>query len=233
MKPEDRLIVALDVSDKHEAARMVRAVDSLVEWFKVGLGLLSAGEAHDVVRFIHGRNKKVFADFKLIDTPNTVEMAVKNIAEKLKAEIFSITVKTENSDMETLVQANRAKGKSNMFGVGLLTSDPLMPQIMHEKIIFTAQKIYMSGADGVICPARFSKAVKGEFPNLQVISPAIRPEWFKRKDDQIWTCVPAQAIDFGADYLVVGRPIWSAPKNMGGPLRAVEKILTEIAKAGA
>lgn len=232
MRLEDRLIVALDVSDKHEAARMVRAVDSLVEWFKVGLGLLSAGDAHDVVRFIHGRNKKVFADFKPNDTPNTVEMAVRNISEKLKAEIFSITVKTENSDMATLIKANRARGASKMFGVGPLTSDSLTNIIMYEKIIFTAQKIYMSGADGVICPAVFAKEVKGEFTELQIMSPAIRPEWFKCKDDQIWTCTPAQAIDFGADYLVAGRPIWSAPENIGGPLGAVEKILKEIAKAG-
>ena len=229
MRPEERLIVALDTNCKHKAAKIIREVDFVVGWFKIGLELLTYGQAHDIARFARGRKKKIFADFKLHDIPATIGKSVLGISETIKPDIFSIDA---NLEIPALVEANWAKGESQMFGVGPLTSDVLLKQNPEDLVLLTASKLHMAGADGIICPAFLAARVKNLFPKMKVISPGIPPLWFPKKDNHAETVTPSQAVDLGADYIVVGRPISQAPESVGGPRGAAEKILEEIAKAG-
>jgi len=77
--PEERLIFALDVPSVEEAKRLVERLDDAVEFYKVGLELLGTGGYFELIEWLAGREKKVFADLKLFDVPETVRSAVRRL----------------------------------------------------------------------------------------------------------------------------------------------------------
>ncbi|MDO8495081.1 MAG: orotidine-5'-phosphate decarboxylase [bacterium] len=204
------IIVALDGMTKKEALKMAQELKGLVWGFKVN-DLLFEG-----VEIIKKLKKfgKVFADAKLHDIPNTVANSVARLS---KAEADLITVHASGG-VEMMRAAKKVAGKSKLIAVTVLTS-----QKSGKSVGQLAKDAQKAGVDGVVCSADELKKVK-KLKNLIKVVPGIRPEWYKSKDDQQRIASPRQALENGADFLVIGRPITQSPS----PLAALKKILAEV-----
>lgn len=210
------LIVALDVPSFKEARRFVRLLKKRVSIFKVGLELFTAA-GPDVVRMIHDEGGRVFLDLKFHDIPNTVARACE-AADRLGVFMMNLHAR---GGVEMMKAARAAVRKSLLLGVTVLTSDRNLTGTSKE-VIRLAKGCRRAGLSGVVCSAREAKAVrKACGPRFLIVTPGIRPAG-SSKDDQKRIVTPAEAVRSGADYIVVGRPILSAPD----PLRVVESILT-------
>jgi orotidine-5'-phosphate decarboxylase len=98
---------------------------------------------------------------------------------------------------------------------------------VEEQVVRLASLAQQSGLDGVVCSAREARSLRARFgPDFRLVTPGIRPGGAAAQD-QSRTMSPAEALDAGADYLVIGRPITQAPD----PVAALEAIRAEIAAA--
>lgn len=232
MLPRDRLIVALDVTGAEEAKTLIETLGDSVGVYKIGLELLFSGGfalAQTLAR--HGR--PVFIDAKLLDIEATVERATAAIAGSGAA---FLTVHA--LDAKTLDAAVRGRGDSalKLLGVTVLTNlerDDLKEQGVdrdpQELAIYRAMLAQEAGFDGVVASGREAAALRQALgPGMLIVTPGIRPQGAEAQD-QARTVTPKAAIGAGADYLVVGRPITSAPD----PRAAAEAIVGEIAAASS
>jgi orotidine 5'-phosphate decarboxylase subfamily 1 len=103
--------------------------------------------------------------------------------------------------------------KKNILSGGVLNSVLHLSSLSHQ-----------AGISGVICSPLEASYVKTFFPSLKIITPGVRPIWYKEKDDQSRTLTPKEAIQKGADYLVIGRPITKS----ANPQEAIKKTLLEM-----
>jgi orotidine-5'-phosphate decarboxylase len=227
--PRDRLIVALDVPSVVKAEAMVAALGDSVGFYKVGLQLIFAGGIAFAERL--GRSgKQIFLDVKLLDIDNTVAGAVESIA------ALGMTFLTVHAYPKAMRAAVRARGRARLklLGVTVLTSmdeadlaaagyaGGLTPLVERR-----AADARAAGMDGIIAsPAEAALVRRIVGPEMAVVTPGIRPAGIDG-DDQKRAATPAAAIRAGADYLVVGRPILSAPS----PRDAAEAIIAEIGSA--
>lgn len=231
----ERIIVALDVNSIEEVEKLVDRLRPVIKIFKIGIELFtSCGiEAVDVVR---RKGCKVFLDLKYHDIPNVVMEASRAAA---KQNIHMITMHTLGglTMMEKAVKSAKEEARRLqierplMLGVTVLTSlnkkdmqsvgipDPVENEVL--RLVRLSEK---AGLDGVIASAKelpkIRKIVKG---NFLIVTPGIRPSWSQRRD-QKRVATPKEAIDMGADYLVIGRPITAE----ADPKAAAERIIKEI-----
>jgi len=226
-KTADKIIVALDVSTKKAALEIVSQLRETVSFFKIGLQLYTA-EGPAVVREVLATGAKVFLDLKLHDIPNTVAGAVKSAGE-LGVQMLTIHL----SGGSEMVRAAVATRKENMtiLGVTVLTSsneDTLRELGIADKIDHHVVRLAKIGAaagvQGLVASPHEAKALRAELgKKIQLVIPGVRPNWSETGDQKRFM-TPREAIDAGADYLVIGRPI-TAHAN---PREAVAKILAEI-----
>jgi len=232
MNPKDRLIFALDVPGKKEAERYVQLLDGVVGCFKVGLELFIS-EGPDVIKMIQDHSSaNIFLDLKLHDIPVTVRGALRS-AEKLGVRYITIHSTEGEAILET---AEEVKGSGlEVLAVTVLTStsaSSLASLGIREDIdaaslvLDRAIRAQNSGCAGIICSGEEAKWVKqkcGE--DFKIVVPGIRPEWARVSgDDQSRIATPSQAIEDGADMIVVGRPI----RDAEDPREAAQKIIEEI-----
>jgi orotidine-5'-phosphate decarboxylase len=232
MSPQDRLIFALDVPGKKEAERYAKMLEGVVGCFKIGLELFIS-EGPDVVKMIQDQSAaNIFLDLKLHDIPATVRGALRS-AEKLG--VRYITIHSTEGE-EILETAQEVKGSGlEVLAVTVLTStsaSSLASLGIREDInaaalvLDRATRAQNSGCAGVVCSGEEAKLVKlkcgGDF---KIVVPGIRPEWARVSgDDQNRIATPSQAIEDGADMIVVGRPI----RDAADPREAAQKIIEEI-----
>lgn len=228
-----RLIVALDVSDRSEALRLVKQLHRRVGLFKVGLELFTA-EGPGLIREIRHRGEKIFLDLKLHDIPNTVAGAVRSAA-RLEVEMLSVHA---SGGRAMLQRASRSLEDIDspplLLAVTALTS--LSPEDVRglgiageveEWVDRLAEMAIGAGIRGLVCsPLDATRLRRIYGPRIRIITPGVRPTGGQAQD-QSRTATPLQAIQTGADYLVVGRPILQAPD----PAAAAEKIVDEIEAA--
>ncbi|TLG78524.1 orotidine-5'-phosphate decarboxylase [Methylocystis sp. B8] len=226
-----RLIVALDFDTIDEARALVKTLGDEVEFYKIGLGLqLADGGAF--ARQLKGLGKKVFLDYKYHDIGNTIENAVRRAAE---LEIDFLTVHGTSSILECAVRG-KGESKLKLFFVTVLTNMdakdleemgyPLNTKVK-DIVVHRAKKALEAGIDGVIASGVEAAAIKAVAGGrLMVISPGIRPDG-SPVDDQKRVMTPREAIESGADYLVIGRPILNAES----PKEAARAIVREMAEA--
>ncbi|MGH6803487.1 MAG: orotidine-5'-phosphate decarboxylase [Methyloceanibacter sp.] len=230
MLPRDRLIVALDVPGAEEARTLIETLGDSVGVYKIGLELLFSGGfelAQELAR--HGR--PIFVDAKLLDIEATVERATAAIARSGAA---FLTVHALDAKTLDAAVRGRAGSKLKLLGVTVLTNlerDDLKEQGVdrdpQELAIYRAMLAQEAGLDGVVASGEETEALRQALgPGPLIVTPGIRPKG-SEVHDQARTVTPAQAIGAGADYLVVGRPITSAPD----PRAAAEAIVAEIAAA--
>lgn len=239
MTPErlpERLMVALDVPSQQEAQTLIATLSPLGITFKIGMQLFyEAGPS--LVTQIQEKGSRVFVDLKLHDIPNTVARASETL---VRQGITFFNIHTQGgpammrSAVESAKQAARSQGlpDPSVIGVTLLTSlsaDDLQ-QSLHvpdeplDYVVHLAGLAKNSGLHGVVCSAREAAAIrKACGKDFLLITPGIRPA-DSPKDDQSRTLTPAEALEAGADYLVVGRPITRADN----PKAAAQRIIADM-----
>lgn len=227
-----KVILALDVDNLDKAIDLVKRLFPFVGMFKVGLELLTAEGAPKVVAAIKEAGGDVMYDGKFDDIPNTVGNSSKQAA-KLGVKIFNLHA---SAGMPAMLEAVKNKGRSKVFAVTVLTSiDEHNSNIVFggptkAKVLQMAREATLAGCDGVICSPQELIMLRScpELAKLKIITPGIRPE-FSQVNDQKRIMTPFEAIEAGADYLVIGRPI-TKPDGMT-PEDAALKVLEEVAKA--
>jgi orotidine-5'-phosphate decarboxylase len=223
----DKIIVALDVPTKREALELVEMLRDQISFFKIGLQLYTA-EGPEIVRAVSSAGAKVFLDLKLHDIPNTVARAVES-AGRLGVQMLTIHLSGGSAMVRaaTLARSNDLL----LLGVTVLTSsteETLREIGVQDKVDNQVLRLTKSGVeagiDGVVASPREITALRSEFGNrIKIVVPGIRPSW-SESGDQRRTMTPREALEDGADYLVIGRPIVAHPN----PREAATKILEEI-----
>ncbi len=226
----DRLIVALDVPTPEEAHELIAKIGDHAGVWKIGLELLFAGGA-ELARSLSDQGQKVFVDAKLLDIPHTVERATANIA-ALGAAFLTV----HGHDIKTMEAAMKGRGSSDLklLAVTVLTSldksdleqqgSAMTPA---ELVLHRAQLRREAGFDGVIASGHEAASIReATGDDFLIVTPGIRPTGADA-GDQARIMTPARAIQAGADYLVVGRPITQA-EDPGAAARA---IVEEIEQA--
>lgn len=215
MEAKHRLIVALDVDTLWEVEDLVHELGDTVSRYKVGWQLFMS-EGIDVVYALTDADKKVFLDLKLDDIPNTVYSTLKNM-KTYGVEFFSL-----QGDIETYRAA--VKGFNEARSTTKLLYVPSLSTRNDWGDLISAGQVVQEGG-GLIISGWMIEALRERFPDATIVSPGIRlnEEDF---DDHTKVLTPTQAIEAGADYLVVGRPITQAPN----PLEAAQEIISEIGK---
>jgi orotidine-5'-phosphate decarboxylase len=223
----DKIIVALDVATKKEALALVEQLRAQISFFKVGLQLYTA-EGPGIVRGVLATNAKVFLDLKLHDIPNTVGRAVESAA-RLEVQMLTIHL----SGGPEMIRAAVAARKNNLsiLGVTVLTSadEETLREIgisdkIDNQVLRLAKLGVECGIDGLIASPREVKMLRQEFGGeIKIVTPGVRPNWAEA-GDQKRAVTPREALDVGADYVVIGRPIVADPN----PRQALTKILGEL-----
>ena len=233
MKPADRIIIALDVDTRFEALELVRKLRGKVGLFKVGSQLFTT-EGPEIVREIAGLGERVFLDLKYHDIPNTVVKAVL-AAERLGVSMLTLHATGGKMMMSSVAQALKGTNRSDrtplIMAVTVLTSlgDEDLKEIgchsvPREQVLRLAHLAQQSGMDGIVASPAELPALRERFGNgLILVTPGIRPSG-KDPDDQVRIATPLAAVQAGADYLVIGRPV-TASRD---PAQSLESILEEL-----
>ncbi len=214
------LIVALDVDSLKTAQSFVQKLKKDVSCFKIGSVLFTA-EGPDVVRMVHDEGGQVFLDLKFHDIPNTVAKACE-VAAKLG--VFLVNVHASGGEeMLRVASQSVQKTKSHLIGVTVLTSQMETKETPNE-VVRLAKLCQDSGLAGVVCSAHEIEAVrKACGKNFLIVTPGIRPAG-SMQGDQKRFATPAEAVQKGADYIVIGRPILESKD----PLTIVQSILRSL-----
>jgi orotidine-5'-phosphate decarboxylase len=229
MQPRDRLIAALDVPSVEQAKALIDTLGDSVGVYKIGLELLFSG-GFALARELASHGRPVFVDAKLLDIEATVERATAIIAESGAA---FLTVHA--MDRKTIAAAARGRGDSKLklLGVTVLTNlsrADLAEHGVDEAPLAVVQRRAMmardGGFDGIIASGQEARALRERLRQSLIVTPGIRPAGADVQD-QTRVVTPKAAIEAGADYIVVGRPITRA----GDPRAAAEAIVAEIAEA--
>ncbi len=236
-RPQDHLIVALDVETLAEAKQVVESIGDSVDIYKVGHQLFTICGT-EIIGYLAGLKKKIFLDLKYHDIPNTVAHAVKSAVGLNKAfsgePIILCTLHTSGGAgmmQEAAAAAKEQSKKLNvrapkLVGVTVLTSDARTDGT-DALILERAKLAKSSGLDGVVASSEEAAMLRRECgPDFVLVTPGIRPAG-EDAGDQKRVTTPAQAIQNGSSYLVVGRPIVKASQ----PSQAAEMILSEISGA--
>jgi orotidine-5'-phosphate decarboxylase len=214
-RPENPLVVALDVSDLDEAERLATDLSPHVGMLKVGFELFWAHGPEAVRRIVS--HAPVFADAKLHDIPNTVERATANIA-RLGVAMLNVHALGGEAMMRAARDgAERGAADAGhptplVIAVTVLSSHAGEDLASPSSLAFEAQR---AGLDGVVVSGADVGEVRqvcGE--EFCLVVPGIRPHG-GNGDDQVRVLTPSAALDAGADYLVVGRPITGSDDPVG------------------
>jgi orotidine-5'-phosphate decarboxylase len=227
--PRDRLIVALDLPGVREAGVMVEQLGDAITFYKVGYQLAFAGGLAFVENLI-GAGKRVFLDMKLHDIENTVSKGVESAA---RLGVTFLTVHAYPQTMTAAVAARKGSGLK-VLAVTVLTSyddidlaEAGYSVSVDALIARRAQQAHDLGMDGLVCSPEEASPLRLAVGNdMLFVTPGVRPIGAAH-GDQKRVATPTQAIEAGADYLVVGRPITAA----ADPKAAAEAIVAETPAA--
>ena|ERR1044072_2693035 len=226
-KIADRIIVALDVPTKREALELVEKLGDQISFFKIGLQLYTA-EGPEVVRAVSSTGSKVWLDLKLYDIPNTVARAVES-AGRIGAQMLTIHL---SGGSEMVRAATGACTKSMLLlGVTVLTSsteetlrETGVQNKVEDQVLRLAKLGVEGGIDGVVASPHEVKTLRREFSDkIKIAVQGIRPTWAEPGDQKRFM-TPREALEAGADYIGIGRPI----TKHQSPRDAVAKILDEL-----
>jgi orotidine-5'-phosphate decarboxylase len=224
---EDRLIFAMDVPETSQAKALAEELGDAVTFYKLGLELMMTGGYFELIDWLAGNGKKVFADLKFFDVPATVGRAVSRLASR------GVTFTTVHGNQGIMEAAADAKGDLKILAVTALTSldrgdldDLGFKCDVGELVLSRARRALEAGCDGVVASGLELGALRRALDKrLLVVTPGIRPVENRPEDDQKRVVTVEQAFTDGADYIVVGRPI----RNATDPRAAAEAIQKSIA----
>lgn len=218
---KNKLIVALDVNSFEKAKKLIDKLSPHVNVFKVGNELF-VNSGPKIINYINKKRKKVFLDLKFFDIPNTIRRAVLSAA---RLNVFMLTLHISGGSEMLKEAVSAVKGKKRkplLVGVSVLTSTA--GKNAGKEVVKLAKIAKAAGLDGVVCSAKETRQVKKACgKKIIVVNPGIRPIWAARGDQKRVT-TPNAAIENGANFIVVGRPITQADD----PKVAVRDILKEM-----
>jgi orotidine-5'-phosphate decarboxylase len=236
MATKDSLCIALDGSDREWILATARSLSTSVGWFKIGLEAFVA-HGPKLVEEVQNIGPKIFLDLKLHDIPATVRKAAANCARHGTA-MLTVHAGGGRAMLEAAVEGVHEGAPENppmVVAVTVLTSldrpelvELGIEQAPDELVVAWAGIAKSAGLSGVVASAREAASVRracgGDFI---IVTPGIRGKT-AAVDDQRRVLTPAQALNAGANVLVVGRPITRSPD----PVQAALEILEEMASAG-
>lgn len=234
-------MVALDKPDAASAERLVEQLAGIPCWFKVGMELFYAA-GPDIVRRLKAAGHRVFVDLKMHDIPNTVKGGATSLT-LLGADMFNVHASGGTAMMAAAITGAEeaiASGKAPfaagerplIIAVTQLTSTSRqtmneeigIPGTVEEAVLQYAKLARKAGLAGVVASPLEAAEIKRQIgADFVTVTPGIRPAG-AAKGDQSRTAAPKEAVNMGADYLVIGRPITAAPD----PRAAMESILEEL-----
>ena len=222
-----KVIVALDSSNFDKSLSLVKTLKKDVYAFKIGyqfffnFGLSGYKKIYSIC-------PKIFLDLKLHDIPNTVKQGIKALS---KINPLFTTVHISGGD-EMMKSTNVFKKNTKILGVSILTSidSNQSKKYYSQKNISLLVKKFGSAAkknkiDGIVCSPKEVKYIRKSLgKNFIIVTPGIRIDHSIKKDDQKRVESPQKAIEMGANYLVIGRPITES-KNPLKVLKAINRTI--------
>ena len=234
MQVREKLIVALDFNTAEAAAQMTDKLRGHAGMFKVGMEAFTS-EGPMLARYLIDTGEKVFLDLKFLDIPNTVRGACRAAA-RMGVSLLNVHALGGRKMLRSAVEGANEGTKGGhsrplVLAVTILTS--LATEDLGElgiagppesAVLRMAHLAQSEGLDGVVASAKELSALRRECgPDFVIVTPGIRPAG-AAANDQSRTATPQAALDAGANYLVIGRPITAAPD----PAAAVKAILEEM-----
>ncbi len=225
------LILVLDAPSPRDIAPVLRLLGGKVRWAKIGLEMFTAC-GPDCVREVAGMGFDIFLDLKLHDIPNTVARAVESAA-RLPVRMLTLHTAGGREMMRRAVKAQeQAAPQLLLLGVTVLTS--LGENDLREtgvgagpeaQVVRLARLAVGCGLGGLVCSPLEIAPLRAQLPPaIKLVTPGIRPAGAGGGDDQTRVMTPAEAARAGANFIVVGRPIFKA----ADPAAAAQAILTEL-----
>jgi orotidine-5'-phosphate decarboxylase len=240
--PRSSLIVALDFDSLNTALKFAKPLADLVGMFKIGSQLFTAA-GPTAVKEIAALGPGIFLDLKFHDIPNTVAGAVLSCAAMTGVQLVNVHALGGTSMLHAAAQAISAAqpmgaDRPRLLAVTVLTS--MDQKAIREvgiggppksRVLKLAKLAKTAGVDGVVASVQEARGIrKACGRDFLIVTPGVRPKEKAKSeavDDQARTATPTEAIKAGADFLVVGRPILTAPD----PRAAAQAIVDEIASA--
>lgn len=234
---DPKIIVALDYPAAAQALDMAGKLDPKLCRVKVGKELFT-GAGPVLVEQLVGRGFGVFLDMKFHDIPNTVASACK-AASRLGVWMMNIHASGGRAMMQAAREALAGvAARPKLIGVTVLTSlgdsdlaDIGMVGNAGDAALRLARLAQASGLDGVVCSAQEARALRAACgAGFDLVTPGIRLADVSTapvRDDQKRVMTPRAALEAGANYLVIGRPITQSQD----PIATLERIQREIAGA--
>ena len=218
------IIVAIDEIDFDRATLIIDNLDSTKCMVKIGsISFNSIGK--DIIYYAAEKGFDIFLDLKLHDIPNTVKKTIQGLS---LLPISMLTIHTSGGkDMMMAAMESVSDTQIKVFGVTALTSlsddeiNEIFQRTSSEQVNAMLDLAESAGIDGIVCSAHELKLIKKR-STLLSITPGIRLQ--DSNDDQKRVMTPKEAINLGADFLVIGRPITEA-ENIG---EALEEIFQNI-----
>lgn len=221
------IIVALDVPTAAEAIALVEMLDGTVDFYKVGLELFTA-EGPSFVKDLVARNKRVFVDLKMYDIGETVKRAAARVA-ALGASLLTVHASPQviraakegasGSQLKIVaVTVLTSFDRKDLEDVGVTGRSPA------EQVEWLARRGVEAGVDGFVCsPLEVAGLLALAGPAAILVTPGVRSAGAD-KGDQKRVATPAEAMEAGSTYLVVGREITRA----ADPAAAARRILGDV-----
>ena len=235
----DKLLVALDVETGQHAIDLASALEGVAGGFKVGSRLFTR-EGPELVRKLGAAGARVFLDLKFHDIPNTVAQAV-DAAVHTGAWMINVHASGGMPMMEAAARAGREAAQRLrrppplLIAVTVLTSmdetglrETGIQRSLLDHVVALARMAQAAGMDGVVASPQETASIRTACGDpFTIVTPGIRgASAGLERNDQMRTLGPAEALQAGASYIVVGRPIVAAPD----PRTAAEAIAGELGR---
>jgi orotidine-5'-phosphate decarboxylase len=219
---QKRLIVALDVPTLEDARKLLKELNGVVSYYKVGMELFTA-YGWEAVELVRENQAAIFLDLKFHDIPNTVARTAAVVC-RHEVEMFNVHA-LGGFEMMTAArkavdgEAKPGKNKPIVLGVTILTShsqealqtDLGIQRKIGDQVLHLAKLAHRAGLDGVVCSPHEIELLRNELPrDFVIVTPGIRPAG-SAEQDQKRIMTPREAIEKGSDYIVVGRPVTASP----------------------
>ena len=218
-----KIIVALDSNNLNKTIKLVKILKKDVYAFKIGYQFFYHFGL-DGYRKVYSICPKIFLDLKLHDIPNTVE---KGLEALVKMRPIFTTIHISGGD-EMMEATRLIKKNTKILGVSILTSmdNKQTLKYYNQKKVSTlvrkfAQSAKKNNLDGIVCSPKEIKYIRKEIGNdFIIVTPGIRIDKKIKSDDQKRVETPKRAIDLGANFIVIGRPITQSKD----PLKVLKEI---------
>lgn len=235
-KIRNPVLCAIDTPNLAEATSWAARLADTVGGIKLGLEFFNACGPKGVTEVARAGDLPLFLDLKFHDIPNTVAGAVK-AAVALKPFMLNVHASGGRAMMEAARDAAREGAEKHLvdrpllIAVTVLTSmdaDDLnetgVPGAVFDQVRKLAELAKIAGLDGVVCSPHEAETLRRDLgPNFKLVTPGVRPHW-AAANDQKRVMTPAEAVQAGADYVVIGRPITAAPDMSAAAKRIVMEL---------